>query len=811
MIGRAQETPGIVEAELLSCTSETTAELFKEGGIARVFGEPRILEVMVEPGTDPKAKVIGTFEEIGSQIWRKTKGPDQDEGDGGPGLPYHRPNLSLNVGITRCPPAATYSAAVFGFLVEIGMLAFAGVTAYTKETDRFNTNGRRAEDYAFPLVVSGTILVSIGMFFCAHIIDRSTDETHYELINESEPCRIYWVQPGRQRIGDQVFGSCIGYSENPYYVRSTRANRNKAGEWGLLLLAVTTSIAGFGLEFIGLGAMHASVTLYQLVMTIVMAFVRSSLRAGRLAGLRNVLWPNSSNGRGPRNHPFLRNPKLLDGHELDLMTLHLFKIDTLNVRVFHDDKSEQIQAGDQSPDTAEPVEPSDGTGSAPPEAESQSTGASRLAEVEAQYIDDTMDGTELEVLKPRNPSPDATKPAEAEPQLPAATEPERAEPQIPAATEPEGAEPQIPAASESEEIGTQSANAGEQSETGPRSTGTGEQAESGSGSTGTGEPAEAEVQPSRGPVGVRARLADITGRGEGPSWEELETRVFAKRLSAVIGGTMGVLSRIPGSPLSTDDRFEWSIILDIVPLLARSNRSVLWDDQQIDPAANVIEHERLDLCVEKRANMLWIADPLKLEAVIGLWALSILLLDIRDQKHQNAIINYRIVSTPQDDSDSAEYDGYLEIFEMLQPRWTKLQRNGLISRDGDQLVDTHIFGRLDAPPKNTSGVDSSLDPVDSMKEFSIKTCNTTIKMCAHDIFMFFLYDTLRRIQNNLRETNTRLQAGDDEAARVLGLEESTILQMAECFVNNSLGTRADACMCIIPVLQKLGEMPARNS
>lgn len=43
-IRRAQENPGDAEAELLSSTSDTTAELWNNGGIARVFGKPTILE-----------------------------------------------------------------------------------------------------------------------------------------------------------------------------------------------------------------------------------------------------------------------------------------------------------------------------------------------------------------------------------------------------------------------------------------------------------------------------------------------------------------------------------------------------------------------------------------------------------------------------------------------------------------------------------------------------------------------------------------------------------------------------------------------
>lgn len=47
-IGRAQEGPGNAEIELLSSTSETTGEVWNDGGIARVFGIPAILEVVIK-------------------------------------------------------------------------------------------------------------------------------------------------------------------------------------------------------------------------------------------------------------------------------------------------------------------------------------------------------------------------------------------------------------------------------------------------------------------------------------------------------------------------------------------------------------------------------------------------------------------------------------------------------------------------------------------------------------------------------------------------------------------------------------------
>lgn len=45
-IGRAQEGGGVAEAELCSSTSRDVCELYNNGGIARVFGRPKILEVV---------------------------------------------------------------------------------------------------------------------------------------------------------------------------------------------------------------------------------------------------------------------------------------------------------------------------------------------------------------------------------------------------------------------------------------------------------------------------------------------------------------------------------------------------------------------------------------------------------------------------------------------------------------------------------------------------------------------------------------------------------------------------------------------
>ncbi|EPS37921.1 hypothetical protein H072_8368 [Dactylellina haptotyla CBS 200.50] len=349
-IGRAQESPGTAEVELLSCTSETTAELFNEGGIARVFGEPRILEIMAAPAIDRGRFIVGLFSDVHRACHWVDKmefkprskwspwGYNLEE----PISQYHRPNLSLNVGITKLPKAFAYAAAAAGMFLQAGTLVFAALTIYTFP-DHFPTATGPAEAYAFPMTFAGTVLVCFGMFLCAFIIERSTNEVHYKRYvdrrQESDPCKIYWIQPGGQSIGDQVFGSFIGYSADRYYIRSIRASHG-AKDVAVLWIAVVASVLGFVVQFVGLRAMHATVILVQIGATLLMSIIRAMLRTQRMNGVMNILSSPNKGGRVSRKNPFLKRPKLLHGHELDLFSLHLYKIDSIAVEADLDQKIE---------------------------------------------------------------------------------------------------------------------------------------------------------------------------------------------------------------------------------------------------------------------------------------------------------------------------------------------------------------------------------------------------------------------------------------------------------------------------------------
>lgn len=125
-VGRAQEGPGEAERELLSCVSETTAEVFNNGGISRVFGKPQMLEIVmwedknVKEGEHPLQ--IGTLRDaLREGAWYREgyKGEHLDEQDYPPALDV--PNLSLNTGIKRRSQGWFYFASVLGCVLQVGM------------------------------------------------------------------------------------------------------------------------------------------------------------------------------------------------------------------------------------------------------------------------------------------------------------------------------------------------------------------------------------------------------------------------------------------------------------------------------------------------------------------------------------------------------------------------------------------------------------------------------------------------------------------------------------------------------------------
>ncbi|KAE8382836.1 hypothetical protein BDV26DRAFT_252738 [Aspergillus bertholletiae] len=296
-IGRAQEGPGEAEHELLSCVSETTAELFNNGGISRVFGRPRLLEVVVWKDKDPVTKEdcwrTGTLRDALVQgVWTERHGTlNLHEKDYS--LPeLEIPNLSLNKGIARRSQGWFYCAAVLGLILQIGVLAYSVITVFIYP-DAFQKDGQPVENYALPLFLIGTISLCTGMFLCGFIIERSSRELYFR---PARPSKVYWLQPGGQNVGDQVFGSFLGVNEGPgsqptedlIYIKSIRDNAFE-GSWYMLSVTISITLVGFVAQFVGLRGLHSSVTLAQMGSTLVMAIVRTCLRTKRISSKENRL------------------------------------------------------------------------------------------------------------------------------------------------------------------------------------------------------------------------------------------------------------------------------------------------------------------------------------------------------------------------------------------------------------------------------------------------------------------------------------------------------------------------------------------
>ncbi|KAL4921778.1 hypothetical protein BDW62DRAFT_96263 [Aspergillus aurantiobrunneus] len=283
-VGRANEGPGEAENELLSCVSEGTAELFNEGGISRVFGRPRILEVVV--WEDGGTRKLGTLRDaLEARAWSSDDKGDQSEKGLLSRPEIDIPNLSLNKGIKRRGRGWFYLAALIGITLQGGTLVYAGMTVFWYSRI-FGDGEDSADDYALPLYFYGSTSLSLGMFLCAFLIERSSWESY---LCSTKPSKIYWLQPGRQTIGDQDFGAFLAADEGPNsspkdeltYVKSVRGPPPR-GKRPLLIFTICVTMLGFVLQFVGLRGLHPSVIIANVASTLTMAVIRTLLRTKRI-------------------------------------------------------------------------------------------------------------------------------------------------------------------------------------------------------------------------------------------------------------------------------------------------------------------------------------------------------------------------------------------------------------------------------------------------------------------------------------------------------------------------------------------------
>lgn len=205
-------------------------------------------------------------------------------------------------------------------MTNIGIILYAALTVMYKPQS-FLKNGSPVDSYAFPMYVLGTVLLTMGMFLCAVLVERHSVK---EFRNLPEGNRAYWIQPGNQTAGDQKFPSFVGRTEKGVmFIRSVRYDTpnslfNLGGEMELILVVGLTMI-GFVIQFVGIRGLHSSVSLAQLGATMMMTLVRTSLRAKRMQEGDNML-------EGDEQKIVSKGE-----HELDWLVFHLLNIGSVKI------------------------------------------------------------------------------------------------------------------------------------------------------------------------------------------------------------------------------------------------------------------------------------------------------------------------------------------------------------------------------------------------------------------------------------------------------------------------------------------------
>ncbi|KAK3316787.1 hypothetical protein B0H66DRAFT_626284 [Apodospora peruviana] len=284
LIGRAQEGGGNVEAEPCSSTSWDVCELFNNGGIARVFGRPRTIEIAHDPSKDAAEDGgINTFADYitttRGKEWRKR---GVELGGNNPELKFTQlfaPNLSLNIGIKPRNRGVAAVVALLGFSLQAGVVAFAAIVTYHF---RWETEDKIAE----PVRIS-------------HVCDGAQTNTSSQGRTSSNP-----VKASRRCTGSNPEGRLLGITTSIWLHTATAEALSASEVWPV----VACSVLDFIIQFVGLRGIRPTISVAQLSIISVVCAARTGLRIRRLEPA-DILLDEPESG--------------VVGHELDWLTINI--------------------------------------------------------------------------------------------------------------------------------------------------------------------------------------------------------------------------------------------------------------------------------------------------------------------------------------------------------------------------------------------------------------------------------------------------------------------------------------------------------
>ncbi|KAL7811573.1 ankyrin repeat-containing domain protein [Trichoderma gracile] len=192
------------------------------------------------------------------------------------------PNLLLNCH-DRVQRGEIYLAAAFGVFLQLGALVFFGFITYDPPTKGqfFLKDGKRIVAYAFPCAAGGTVLLVLGLFICAWVVEMSTTETCYEAPNHH--MFVVWLQKGRT-VSDQIFSPYALYPSSPRkYITISRRTLGSCLDCKLeriTTLGASVALIGFIFQFIGIRGLNWTASVVQLGITLVVTVLRVIVRRG---------------------------------------------------------------------------------------------------------------------------------------------------------------------------------------------------------------------------------------------------------------------------------------------------------------------------------------------------------------------------------------------------------------------------------------------------------------------------------------------------------------------------------------------------
>ncbi|KAL2008898.1 hypothetical protein VTN00DRAFT_7092 [Thermoascus crustaceus] len=179
-------------------------------------------------------------------------------------------------------------------------------------------------------------------------------------------------------------------------------------------------------------------------------------------------------------------------------------------------------------------------------------------------------------------------------------------------------------------------------------------------------------------------------------------------------------------------------------------------------------------------NLRWTVDGRELEAVLGLWTWSLLKSDKSFRPGQPLS---RLIGQDPKDAMTEEADLYYHkwIFRQTEAKMVSAK----------MIPASHeLFG-------------CHLDKLSSdMEILVVKTQNPLCAMAAQDLYIHFLNSALETLEELGGEVDILPSSLNTFVAH-----SSRIEQLVQCFENNSLGSKEDALLCIVPTLKRKGLLP----